>query len=221
MSTSTTGLPDDLRDYLLSVSLREPDVLRRLREETASHEMARMQISPEQGQLMGLLVRAIGARRAIEVGVFTGYSSIAVARALPEGGRLLACDVSAEYTAIARRYWREAGVEDKIDLRLKPANETLDQLIADGGAGEYDFAFVDADKEAYDSYFERLLRLVRPGGLITVDNVLWSGRVIDPGHDDDPDTLAIRRFNEKLLGDDRVELSMVPIGDGLTIAMKS
>jgi caffeoyl-CoA O-methyltransferase len=213
-------MPDDLHEYVLGVSLREPEVLRALREETASHPRASMQISPEQGQLMGLLVRAIGARTAIEVGVFTGYSSIAVALALPDDGRLVACDRSEEYTAVARRYWREAGVEHKIDLRLAPALETLDGLIADGRAGEFDFAFIDADKEAYQDYFERLLELVRPGGFVTVDNVLWSGRVVDPGHDDDPDTIAIRRFNERLRDDPRVEISMVPIGDGLTIAMK-
>lgn len=220
MSRSTTGMPDDLHAYLLRVSLREPEVLRALREETASHPKARMQISPEQGQLMGLLARAVGALSAIEVGVFTGYSSIAVALALPEDGRLVACDHSEEVTAVARRYWREAGVEHKIDLRLAPALDTLDRLIADGRAGEFDFAFIDADKEAYQDYFERLLQLVRPGGLITVDNVLWSGRVIDPDYDDDPDTIAIRHFNERLREDPRVEISMVPIGDGLTIARK-
>jgi caffeoyl-CoA O-methyltransferase len=220
MSRITTGMPEDLHEYLLEVSLREPEVLRRLREETASHPLARMQISPEQGQLMALLVGAIGAHSAIEVGVFTGYSSIAVALALPEDGRIVACDRSEEHTAVARRYWREAGVEHKIDLRLAPALETLDLLIADGRAGEFDFAFIDADKVSYDEYFERLLELVRPGGLITVDNVLWSGRVIDPEHDDDADTIAIRRFNDKLRDDPRIAVSMVPIGDGLTIAMR-
>lgn len=220
MSRSTTGMPKGLHDYLLRMSLREPDVLQRLRQETASLTDARMQISPEQGQLMGLLARLIGAREAIEIGVFTGYSSIAVALALPEDGRLTACDHSAEHTAVARRYWREAGLERKIDLRLAPALETLDALLREGRAGGFDFAFIDADKERYEDYFERLIELVRPGGLITVDNVLWSGRVIDPAHDDDPDTIAIRRFNERLLGDPRVALSMVPIGDGLTLAMK-
>jgi caffeoyl-CoA O-methyltransferase len=213
-------MPTDLHEYLLRVSLREPDVLRRLRQETASHPEARMQISPEQGQLMGLLARLIGAREAIEIGVFTGYSSIAVALALPEDGRLTACDHSAEHTAVARRYWQAAGVEHKIDFRLGPALETLDALLGEGRAASFDFAFIDADKQGYRAYFERLLELVRPGGLITVDNALWSGRVIDPAHDNDPDTLAIRRFNELLHADPRVALSVVPIGDGLTLAMR-
>jgi len=220
MSRTTTGMPDDLHEYLLAASLREPEVLRRLREETAGHPEARMQISPEQGQLMGLLAQLIGARQAIEVGVFTGYSSIAVALALPDDGRLVACDLSEEHTDVARRWWREAGVEHKIDLRLAPALDTLERLIAEGLAGGFDFAFIDADKESYDAYYERLLVLVRRGGLITVDNVLWSGRVIDPGHDDDPDTMAIRRFNEKVRDDARVAMSLVPIGDGLTVARK-
>jgi predicted O-methyltransferase YrrM len=220
MSRATTGMPEELRDYLLRVSLREPEVLRRLREETARHPEARMQISPEQGQLMGLLVRAIGARCAIEVGVFTGYSSIVVALALPADGRLVACDLSPVHTAVARRYWRAAGVEHKIELRLGSALDTLDALLRAGEAARYDFAFIDADKEGYAAYFERLLALLRPGGLIAVDNVLWSGRVIDPGHDADPDTLAIRSFNERLLRDERVALSLVPIGDGLTLALK-
>ncbi len=219
MSNKTFTVPDDLYRYILSVSLRESDVLRRLREETAQHPRAGMQIAPEQGQLMALLARLAGARHALEVGVFTGYSSICVAGALPADGRLVACDVSEEYTSIARRYWREAGVEDKIDLRLAPAVETLDALLGGGEAGRFDFAFIDADKAGYESYFERCLELVRTGGLIAVDNTLWNGKVIDP-EDDSEDTEAIRAFNERRHRDPRIALSLVPIGDGLTLASK-
>ncbi len=209
----------ELADYIRRVSLREADVLRRLREETASHPMVSMQISPEQGQFMALLVQMLGARRTLEIGVFTGYSSLVVALALPDEGRVIACDVSEEWTAIARRYWREAGVERKIDLRLRPAIQTLDDLIALGQAGGFDFAFIDADKGNYENYYERCLTLIRPGGLIAVDNVLWSGKVVDPA-DNDADTRAIRAFNEKLQTDQRVWLSMLPIRDGLTLACK-
>jgi predicted O-methyltransferase YrrM len=208
-----------LWDYIRRVTLREPDVLRRLREETAGNPQVNMQISPEQGQFMALLMHLIGARRTIEVGVFTGYSSLAVALALPDDGRMIACDVSEEWTAVARRYWREAGVEHKIDLRLRPALETLDGLIASGEAGRFDFAFIDADKENYAHYFERALVLLRPGGLIAVDNVLWSGKVLDP-EENDADTRAIRAFNENLHTDERVWLSMLPVRDGLTLASK-
>jgi len=209
----------DLADYIRNVSLREPDVLRRLREETASHPMVSMQISPEQGQFMALLVAMLNARRTLEIGVFTGYSSLAVALALPEDGRIVACDVSDEYTSIARRYWREAGVERKIDLRLRPAVQTLDDLIALGQGGGFDFAFIDADKANYANYYERCLTLIRPGGLIAVDNVLWSGKVVDTSVDDE-DTQAIRAFNLKLKSDDRIWLSMLPIRDGVTLACK-
>lgn len=209
----------ELADYIRRVSLREPDVLRLLREETASHPQVSMQISPEQGQFMALLIHLLGARRTLEVGVFTGYSSLSVALALPEDGRIIACDVSEEYTSVARRYWREAGVERKIDLRLRPALETLNALIALGQGGSFDFAFIDADKENYEHYYERCLTLLRPGGLIAVDNVLWSGRVIDAA-DQDVDTRAIRAFNEKLQADDRVWLSLLPIRDGVTLACK-
>ena len=209
----------ELGDYIRRVSLREPDVLRRLREETASHPRVSMQISPEQGQFMALLIQMLGARRTLEVGVFTGYSSLVVALALPEDGRIIACDVSEEYTSVARRYWREAGVERKIDLRLRPALETLNDLIVLGQAGSFDFAFIDADKENYENYYERCLTLVRSGGLIAVDNVLWSGRVIDAA-DQDADTRAIRAFNIKLQADERVWLSMLPIRDGVTLACK-
>jgi predicted O-methyltransferase YrrM len=178
-----------------------------------------MQIAPEQGQFMALLVRLLGATRGIEVGVFTGYSSLAVALAMPPAGRLIACDISEEYTAIARRYWAAAGVAGKIELRLAPALETLDALLAEGAAGRFDFGFIDADKGGYADYYERLLALLRPGGLVAVDNTLWGGDVADPANQD-PDTLAIREFNEKLRTDERVDVSLVPIGDGLTLARK-
>ena len=219
MARTTLGLDDRLYDYFLRVSLREADVLRRLREETAALPEGEMQIAPEQGQLMALLVELIGARRTIEVGVFTGYSSLAVALALPADGHIVACDVSEAWTAIARRYWDQAGVADKIELRLAPAIETLDSLIAAGEAGAYDFAFIDAEKTEYAEYYERVLELVRPGGLVAIDNVLWGGRVADAESNDD-DTNAIRAFNEALKGDERVTLSMVPIADGLTLARK-
>ena len=189
----------------------------RLREETAKDPAGRMQISPELGNLLSMLVRLLGARRCIEVGVFTGYSSLSVARALPEDGRIIACDVSESWTAIARRYWREAGVESKIDLRLAPALETLDALIARGETGKFDFGFIDADKANYGAYYERLMRLIRPGGLIAIDNVLWYGRVIDT-RENDIDTVAIRAFNAKLRADSRVDICMLPVGDGVTLA---
>lgn len=219
MSNRTIALTDALYGYLLEHSLRELPLLRELREETLRMSQRSMQIAPEQGQFMALLARVAGARRCIEVGVFTGYSSLVTALALPDDGRIVACDVSAEWTAIARRYWRAAAVDHKIDLRLAPALETLDGLIAAGEQGRYDLAFIDADKRGYLGYYERCLQLLRPGGLVLVDNTLWSGRVADPGVDDD-DTAAMRQFNEVLHGDDRVDLSLVPIGDGLTLARK-
>lgn len=206
-------------DYLLTTSVRETEVAERLREETQKLPMAQMQIGPDQGQFMQLLVQLINARRTLEVGVFTGYSSLWVALGLPEDGRIVACDVSEEYTAIARRYWQEAGVAQKIDLHLRPALVTLDDLLAKGEAGTFDFAFIDADKSNYDNYYERALRLVRDGGLIAIDNTIWSGRVADPSEKDD-DTIAIRKLNEKLLDDKRIALSMLTVGDGLTLAMK-
>ena len=219
MSNRTIDLTDTLYDYLLSVSLRETDLQRRLREETATLSMARMQISPEQGQFMALIARLVAARRCLEVGVFTGYSSLAVALTLPEDGRIVACDVSEEWTAIARRYWAAAGVADRIDLRLAPAIDTLDALIAAGDAGTYDLAFIDADKTSYLAYYERALVLLRPGGLLMTDNTLWSGRVADP-EVGDADTVALRHYNEHLHRDARIDLSLVPIGDGLTLARK-
>jgi predicted O-methyltransferase YrrM len=219
MSNRSIPLTDSLYDYLLSVSLREPPLLLQLREETAALPTRSMQIAPEQGQFMGLLLRLMGARLCLEVGVYTGYSSLAAALALPDDGRIVACDVSEEWTSIARRYWRAAGVEHKIDLRLAPAVQTLDGLVAAGQAGRYDAAFIDADKESYLAYYERALLLLRTGGLIFVDNTLWSGRVADPEFAD-ADTVALRHFNEVLHRDARIELSLVPIGDGLTLARK-
>jgi len=219
MTNRSISLTDSLYEYLLSVSLREPRLLRQLREETAADPQARMQIAPEQGQFMALLVRLMGARRCLEVGVFTGYSSLAVALALPDDGRIVACDVSEHWTAVARRYWDAAGVAHKIDLRLAPALETLERLLAEGEAGTFDFAFLDADKENYLRYYERLLELVRPGGLIAADNTLWSGRVADPANTE-VTTAALREFNERLHGDGRIDLSLVPVGDGLTLARK-
>jgi O-methyltransferase len=210
---------DTLYRYILDHSLREPAVLAELRAETAQLPMAGMQIGPEQGQLMGLMARLTGARRCIEVGVFTGYSSLAVALALPPDGRIVACDVSEEWTAIARRYWKKAGVEARIDLRLAPAVETLDGLIAAGEAGRYDMAFIDADKGGYLAYYERCLALLRTGGLIMVDNTLWSGDVADPGNTK-PDTVSLRAFNEALHRDERIDLALLPIGDGVTFARK-
>jgi len=216
MSNRTLNLTDALYDYMLSVSLREPEVLRRLREETARDDMARMQVAPEQGQFMTLLVALTGARQALEIGVYTGYSALCIARALPEQGRLVACDISEPWTRIARRYWQEAAVDHKVDLRIAPAADTLEALLEQGSAGRFDFAFIDADKANYDLYYERCLQLIRPGGLIAIDNVLWGGAVIDPA-DHDVDTLAIRALNRKLHADKRVAISLVPIADGLTL----
>ena len=219
MSNRSIVLTDSLYEYMNDVSLREPPLLLALREETAELTQRAMQISPEQGQFMALLARLIGARRCLEVGVFTGYSSLATALALPDDGRIVACDVSEEWTAIARRYWKRAGVDHKVDLRLAPASETLDALIAEGHGGTYDFAFLDADKTSYLDYYERALVLLRSGGLMLIDNTLWSGRVADP-EVADADTVALRHFNEVLHRDERVDLSLLPMGDGLTLARK-
>jgi caffeoyl-CoA O-methyltransferase len=219
MANRTLDLTDQVYDYLLEVSLREHPVLARLREETAELPLSIMQIAPEQGQFMRLLVQILGAKRCLEIGTFTGYSSLSVALGLPADGQIIACDVSVDFTEIALRYWAEAGVADKIDLRLGPAIETLDDLLKEGASGSFDFAFIDADKENYLPYYERCLKLIRPGGLIAVDNVLWNGSVADP-EKNDADTLAIRELNEKLRDDERVDISMVPIGDGLTLARK-
>ena len=219
MSSRSIGLDGSLYDYFLSVSLREPEVLASLREETATMRRAGMQISPEQGQFMALLIELLGARRALEVGVFTGYSALCVALALPADGRLIACDVDEDYTAVARRYWQAAGVADRIELRLAPALDTLDALIAEGRSGEFDFAFIDADKVNYLGYYERCLELVRRGGLVAIDNTLWQARVIDVSDESD-DTEAVRALNRALRDDDRITLSMLPVGDGLTLARK-
>jgi len=219
MSHVHLQLDDALVDYMRAVSLREPELLTRLRIETAAHPLARMQITPEQGQFMALLIHMLSAKRVLEIGVFTGYSSTVVALALPPDGRLIACDRSEEFTAIAKRYWAEAGVAGKIDLHLAPALDTLDALIAAGGAGTFDFAFIDADKTNYANYYERCLTLLRVGGVVAIDNVLWAGRVCDTAVQD-ADTVAIRAFNEKLHGDTRVALSLLPVGDGLTLACK-
>ncbi len=219
MSVRTINLDERLYRYLLEHSLREHPVQRELREATRDMPHAGMQIGPEQGQLMALLVRLLGARRTIEVGVFTGYSALSVALALPADGRLVACDVNEEWTAMARKYWAKANVAERIDLHLAPALQTLDELIAAGEAGRYDFAFIDADKPNYPGYYERCLLLLRAGGLIAVDNTLWSGAVADPANND-RDTVAIRAFNDALHRDARVEISLLPIGDGLTLALK-
>ncbi len=219
MTGRTLSVTDDIHRYLIEHSVREPAILARLREVTAAMPNAQMQIGPEQGQFMALLAKLMGARRCIEVGVFTGYSSLAIALALPEDARILACDVSEEWTSIARRFWREAGVDHKIELKLQPAARTLEERIAAGEAGRHDFAFIDADKEAYGVYYELLLKLLRPGGLIAVDNTLWSGKVADPGTTD-VNARALRAFNDKLHRDERIDLSLVTIGDGLTLARK-
>lgn len=219
MSRSSFLLPEALAAYYTGVAVRETPVFAELRRETARLPQAVMQIAPEQGQLMAMLVRLMGARRCIEVGVFTGYSSLAVASALPDDGELLACDVSEEWCAIARRYWQKAGVDRKIRLVLAPARQTLEREIDGGGAGRYDFAFIDADKTSCRDYYERCLTLLRPGGLVAVDNTLWSGRVADPGIGD-ADTAALRAFNAFVARDERVDLCLVPIGDGLTLLRK-
>jgi caffeoyl-CoA O-methyltransferase len=219
MSATTRTLPDALYRYYQSVAFNEPEVLRELRDATVTRPQGGMQISPEQGQFMQLLVRLMGARRCIEVGVFTGYSSTCVALALPDDGTLTACDVSAEWTAVARSFWEKAGVAHKITLQLAPAVETLDALLKDGRNETFDFAFINADKENYGNYFERALALTRRGGLIAIDNTLWSGRVADAA-DNSADTVAIREFNRAVHADRRVMATMLPIGDGLTLALK-
>lgn len=218
MANRTLKLTDRLYNYALKVSLREPAVMRRLRAETARLPERRMQTAPEEAQFLGLLVELIGAKRVLEVGTFTGYSALAMALALPKDGRLVACDISESFTAIARRCWKKAGVVDKITLELGPALKTLDRLIA-SDAGAFDLAFIDADKANYARYYERVLTLLKPGGLVAIDNVLWGGRVAD-ARVRDRDTAAIRALNRKLHKDRRVSLSLLPIADGLTLARK-
>lgn len=219
MSRQTLNLTPEVYEYLLSVSIRETEILRQLREETANHRLGRMQISPEQGQFMALLLKLIRAKKVLEIGVFTGYSSTIMALALPDDGKIIACDVSEEFTQIAQKYWQKAEVEGKIDLYLAPALDTLDKLISQGESGTFDFVFIDADKSNYENYYEKSLQLVRVGGVIAIDNVLWSGKVADL-EIQDHQTQTIRNFNHKLAKDHRIDLSLIPIGDGLTLAYK-
>jgi predicted O-methyltransferase YrrM len=219
MSRTHTEVTAALAEYIRSITLREPAPLKKLRDESASHPRASMQTAPEQGQFLHLLARLAGARKTLEVGVFMGYSSTWVALALPPGGKIIACDVSEEYTARARQTWAEAGVADRIELRIAPALETLDALLAAGQRGTFDMAFIDADKSNYTHYYDRALELLRPGGVVAIDNVLWDGKVIDPAAAD-ADTAAIRAFNQKLHADTRVVLTLIPLGDGLTLACK-
>ena len=219
MSSSTIGLSNELRKYMLDVSFRDDEILRQLREETSTLKEAQMQISPEQGAFLTILTKILNSKKTLDIGVFTGYSSLVVARELSDDGLVVACDTSIEWTSIAKKYWKLAGVDKKVDLYLAPAIGTLKKLIEDGQASTFDFSFIDADKINYQSYYEYSLTLVKSGGIIAIDNVLWSGQVIDE-KDSEPATRAIRLFNEKLYQDDRVSISMVPIGDGLTLAYK-
>ena len=219
MTSKSIGLPEPVHAYVLAHGVREPAILARLRAETARHPRAQMQIAPEQGAVLWLLVELIGARRALEIGTFTGYSSLAVALALPDDGTIVCCDVSDEFTSVARRYWAEAGVAHKVDLRLAPAVETLDALLADGQAGTFDIAFIDADKPGYPAYWERCVELVRQGGVIAVDNVLWGGDVANPAATDEA-TETMRRVNERIDADERVTPVLLAIADGMTVARK-
>jgi caffeoyl-CoA O-methyltransferase len=219
LGNRTLSIDDRVYDYLLSVSLKESDLLAQLRMETAGIEFSEMQIAPEQGQFMAMLVKLMGARRALEIGTFTGYSSVVIATALPEDGELVCCDDSEEWTSMARKYWQQAGLEDRINFKLGDASKTLQAMIDEGREGTFDFIFIDADKQNYPLYYELSLKLLRAGGLIAVDNTLGSGDVADPGNDE-PGTRAIRRFNEMLKQDQRVEISLVTIGDGLTLVYK-
>ena len=219
MSNRTLSIDDRIYDYLCDVSVKEPELLRQLREETATLEYSVMQISPEQGQFMSLLIKLMGAQRALEIGTFTGYSSICVASAMPESGRLICCDISPQWTEMAERYWAKAGLESKIALYSQPAEQTLQMLLDDGEDGSFDFIFIDADKQNYIKYYEMSLRLLRKGGIMAIDNTLWSGAVADP-ENTEPGTRAIRRFNEMLKADDRITQSLLTIGDGLTLILK-
>ncbi len=219
MSRASKFLDPVIARYVNDVSIQEPELAARLRDETAALSEANMQIAPEQGQLIKVMLGLVNAKRCIEVGVFTGYSSLITALALPADGELIACDVSDEWTTMARRYWQQAGIEDKITLHLQPARDTLRALLDDGQADSFDFAFIDADKENYDSYYEGCLKLLRPGGLIMLDNMLWSGNVAVDSIDD-PDTLALRKLNQKLHGDERVTVTLLPVADGISLAVK-
>lgn len=222
MSNQSIGLSDRVHDYLLDVSLRETEVQRRLRAETMQHPKHDMQIAPEQGQFMQLLARLVDAKRALEIGVFTGYSALSVAYTLPDDGTLVACDINRDYTEVAEHYWNEAGVANRIDLRIAPALDTLQALREDGAEGTFDFVFIDADKISYPDYYEHSLALVRRGGLILLDNMLRDGRVADPDLDDldDASVQAIHDLNEQLHTDERIDLSLLPVADGLTLARK-
>ena len=216
MSNRPTIIDEHLYRYILDTTVRETPALAALRQATADHPRAVMQIAPDQGQFMAVMTRLIGARQVIEVGTFTGYSALAMAQALPEDGRLLCCDISDEYTGVGRPFWEQAGVDHKIDLRIAPALETLDALLAEGAQGQFDMAFIDADKENYPHYYERCLKLLRPGGLLLFDNTLWNGAVAEDAGDD-PDTLALQALNSALAEDDRVDAAMATIADGLTL----
>ena len=220
MSNRSHGLSDALHGYLVETGVREPPALARLREETRQHPRSQMQIAPEQGQFMRLLARLVGARRTLDVGVFTGYSALAVALVLPEGGRVVGCDVSPDYTSVAERFFEEAQIRERLDLRIGPAVQTLDALLDDGEAEDFDLAFIDADKKQYDAYYERSLRLVRPGGLVLIDNVFRGGDVACSPDDVDESVRAVQQLNDKLHGDERVDLSVIPVSDGLTLARK-
>jgi len=220
MANQTLDLNDELYRYLLHVGVREPQVLMELREATEAEEMSEMRSAPEQGQFMALLLKLMGASRVLAIGTFTGYATLWMALALPRDGEIVTCDVSERWTFIAHRFWEQAGVQERIHLHLRPALETLDELLENGAAASFDFAFIDADKENYNDYFEACLQLVRPGGLIAVDNTLWGGSVVDESNHK-ASTEAIRAFNEKMRDDPRFELSMLPIADGLTLAMKN
>jgi caffeoyl-CoA O-methyltransferase len=218
MANRRTAIDDTLYAYVVAHGVREHPAQAGLREATRAQPHAGMQIGPDQGQFLGLLTRIANVRRAIEVGVFTGYSALSVALAMPDDGYLLACDVSEEYTRVGRPFWEQAGVAHKIDLRLAPAVQTLDAQLAAGAAGSFDFAFIDADKSSYDAYYERCLKLLRPGGVVAIDNVLWGGSVARLA--EDADTLALQALNEKIHADERVDMTMLPIGDGVTLARK-
>lgn len=219
MSNRTLSIDDRIYDYICDISVKESALLQQLRQETAQLEYAVMQISPEQGQFMSLLVKLMNAKRAIEIGTFTGYSAICVASAMPEDGQLICCDISPQWTDIAEKYWALAGLKDKIKLHIQPAQQTLQSLLDEGNEKTFDFIFIDADKQNYIAYYEMSLRLLQKGGIIAVDNTLWSGAVCDPDNDE-PGTRAIRRFNEMLKNDDRVSQSLLTIGDGLTLILK-
>jgi predicted O-methyltransferase YrrM len=219
MTSKSIGLPDDVYQYVLAHGVREPAILARLREETAAHPMAQMQIEPLQGAIFRLLVELLDARSYVEVGTFTGYSSLAVALAMPADGRLVCCDVSEEYTSVARRYWAEAGLADRVDLRIGPGVDTLESLLAEGREDTFDLAFIDADKKSYPAYYERCVRLLRPGGVVALDNVLWGGEIVDMTKQDH-DTLALRAVNELVRDDERVTEVLLPVADGMTLARK-